>query len=194
MTAKLMIIDYYDSLIQQVDIYTEEQLGKYTEESVITFDDSDLDRSDSNEEEETPDFLDLESQNTTINQIISYNPYWKRSEYKYPKEKAKHEPSELSTNVHKFLNNIREEMIRELKKGQEEALKYYEKIKSEVKVDKLASEEEMDRKINAKLFENQIMLLVLDKNSKSTNGNSPFKLYLIVLDFYLNRHERHLLK
>ena len=194
MTAKLMIIDYYDSLIQQVDIYTEEQLGKYTEESVITFDDSDLDRSDSNEEEETPDFLDLESPNVDIFKILYYDPYLKRSEYKYPKEKAKHEQSELSTNVHTFLNNIREEMIRELKKGQEEALKNYEKIKSEVKVDKLASEEEMDRKVNAKLFENQIMLLVLDKNSESTNKNSPFKLYLIVLDFYLNRHERHLLK
>ena len=32
---KLIIIDYYDSLIRQVDIYTEEQLEKYPREKVI---------------------------------------------------------------------------------------------------------------------------------------------------------------
>lgn len=196
---KLIIIDYYDLLIRNVDIYTEEQLKKYTDENVIEIvsDDLVLDKYSEKYEnnEENPIIMDFESPNANIYDLIDKVPYWRQSIYKYPKEseKAKNEPPPLLSNVHKFLNNMRDEMIDELKKGQEAALKNYEKIKNEIKVDKLASEEEFDRSVVSRLFEKQFMFLLLDNKYESKN-NSPFKLYLIVLDFYLNKHEKEILR
>lgn len=252
---KLMIVNYYDSLIQQVDIYTEEQLAKYTDESVFekkkkeayNFDDtdsssdngyhyykqigkipyeireymkslppeefSDFDSDEYEEEEEDddddedvkeekneeirPDCFDLETVQKLfgLEPSVFLDPYsTKKNKYKYSKEKAKHEPPPLSSNVRKFLNNMRDELIGELKKGQEEAIKNYDKIKSELKVNKQANEEEFDRSIASRLFENKFMFLLIDNDSECKNQSSPFKMYLIVMDFYLNKHERKLLK
>ena len=247
---KLMIVNYYDSLIKQVDIYTEEQLAEQPEQKVFEkkkheyyFDEdsssddgfphyykqigkipyemreylkslppeefSDLDSDESEEEEEDyeedevkseetqPAFLDLESIPNVLEleESVFTNPYMtKKNKYRYPKEKAKHEPPPISSNVRKFLNKMRDELIGEIKKAQEEAIKNYEKIKSELKVNKTASEEEFDRSVATRLFENKSMFLLIDHDSDCKNQSSPFKMYLIVLDFYLNKHERQLLK
>lgn len=194
---KLLIIDYYDSLIQQVDIYTEEQLAKYTDgqpvvnkliyKVIIT------ESKNSDREEEIHYCLDLESPSQNFNKIVDSDPFWEHSKYNYSKVNAKQDETEpLSIDV---LNKMRDELIDELKKGQHEALKYYETIKNELKIDKMASDEEIDRNVMARLFEKQFMFLYLDnKKYNYRNWNSPFKLYLVVLDFYLNKHERQLLK
>lgn len=211
---KLIIIDYYDSLIRQVDIYTEEQLEKYSDESVID-DVTENNESDvremildhyrdvdfryiSDSDEENSDGLVFMPQNTpkqTILESAFDDPYLKQSKFKYPKEKAKYEPPPSTANVHQFLNQMRDELIAEIKKGQEAALNYFETIKADLKVDQLESDEEIDQNLMAKLFETQFMFLILDTDDCEIKiRNSPFKLYLIVLDFYLNEQERELFK
>lgn len=187
---KLIIIDYYDSLINQVDIYTEEQLAKHTDSDVVTEAISKEDSFNTNSSyktEENPDDLDLESSNANLKKIVNYQPYSKEVKYTYPEEKAKHEPPPPPmTNVHQFLNKMREEMIGQIKRYQEKSLKYYETIKNELKVQKLESEEE----ILGRLFEREFSFLILEKTSHcKANKNSPFNMYLIVLDFYVNKHE-----
>ena len=200
-----MIIDYFDSLVQQVDIYTEEELEKYTDKSVVTKipddDHSSSDDEESNDEvgNEEKSLLNLfdswESiKNAYENQTYDEDPYMNEREYEYSGVETKHEPPSVSSNVRQFLNNMRDEMINEIRKGEEEALKNYKNIKSELKIDKLASDEEIDRDVATRLFENKSMFLLLDINSKSKNKDSPFKLYLFVVDFYLNKQERKLLK
>ena len=200
-----MIIDYFDSLVQQVDIYTEEELEKYTDQSVVTKIPDD-DQSPSDEEESNDEVGNKEKsllnlfdswesiKNAYENQTYDEDPYMNEREYEYSGVETKHEPPSVSSNVRQFLNNMRDEMINEIRKGEEEALKNYKNIKSELKIDKLASDEEIDRDVATRLFENKSMFLLLDINSKSKNKDSPFKLYLFVVDFYLNKQERKLLK
>ena len=201
-----MIIDYFDSLVQQVDIYTEEELEKYTDQSVVTKipddDQSPSDEEESNDEvgNEEKSLLNLFDSWESIKsayenrKYVGEDPYTNEREYEYSEIVAKHEPPSISSNVRQFLNNMRDEMINEIRKGEEEALKNYKTIKSELKIDKLASDEEIDRDVATRLFENKSMFLLLDINSKSKNKDSPFKLYLFVVDFYLNKQERKLLK
>lgn len=202
---KLMIIDYYDSLIQQVDIHTEEQLSKYTENSVVGeiekhsyeiyqfmkilpffhSDNSDLYDTDNDQLEylHSQAEFDFEISGANINKLAFSDPYAKLANYTYLE--GKHEPPLLSTNVHQFLNKMRDELLGELKRGQEEALKHYDKIKNEIKVDKL--DEEIDRNRSSRLFENEYMFLILDGKSEHQKGCLPFKMYLIVLDFYVDK-------
>ena len=200
-----MIIDYFDSLVQQVDIYTEEELEKYTDQSVVTKIPDD-DQSPSDEEESNDEVGNKEKsllnlfdswesiKNAYENQTYDEDPYMNEREYEYSGVETKHEPPSVSSNVRQFLNNMRDEMINEIRKGEEEALKNYKTIKSELKIDKLASDEEIDRDVATRLFENKSMFLLLDINSNSENNDSLFKLYLFVVDFYLNKHQRKLLK
>lgn len=117
---KLKLIEYYDSLIRQVDIYTEEQLAKYTSNENIV---------------ELHGELDL-------------------------------------------FNRKRDELIDELRKHQKEEL--------------------IERKWRLK-ESNKFMLLFLSLKPKPycdkwANKRSPFKLFLLVLDFSLNTHEQELLR
>lgn len=173
MHPKLMIIDYYESLIRHVDIYTEERLSKDLE--------SDSDSSDSDDEKSQ----EFESSSNFF--LTNRDPYSNESWFNHSKEKA--------TDVHKYLNNKRDKLISEIKRGQEEALKNYEKIKSELIVGKPAiNDEEIDRNVATRLFDNEFMFLILDKDSNCQKQDSPFKLYLIVLDFYVNKNERQFIE
>ena len=125
--SKLIIIDHYDSLRNQVDIYTEEQLAKFTDEDVITeafsyesaedvvtkeilAESAVREVSDDLGEKisknpTNPDSFDYESPDVDIHKIINYDPYSK-SKYKYASKTVKNEPPPPSTNVHQFLNKI----------------------------------------------------------------------------------------
>lgn len=259
---KLMIIDYYDSLIQQVDIHTEEQLAKYTPNDFMKFeslgnkvfcnhgktnvvdadeeteteteteeddddvedqkDDEDEDSDDEEEWEVSSDEESDEEENETGEQacrvlleksayshldvdsiedplrldeeIVFSSPY-EKGDYKYYGKREKEEYIPRSGNVHKFLNKSRDQLIDVLKKAQKEALENYELIKNELKWDKSASEEEDREDLKARLFQNKSLLLFSQNaNSYIPNRNSPFKLFLFVIDFYLNKYEREVLR
>ena len=167
-----------------------------SEDSMET-NDSDWDDSSTTENsdsgEEIRDFLDLEVASVSD---LKLDQYSKQKYYSSPKQKCKYEPSSQWTNksIQKYINKMRDKLIGEIKKGQEAALKNYDKIKNELKVDKSASDEEIDRNVASRLFENQFMFLLLDMKSKFKNRNTVFELYLVRLDFYLNKRERQQLK
>lgn len=228
-----IIMDYYDSLIRQVDIYTEEELEKYIDENeslVNKYPDNNND-DDSSSDEEKGNYIDNKGYNedsylklfdssdeSIINAFendlyVDEDPYLKHRKYKYPlprlssptdddddddkfpgEKKAKYEPLPKSSKVCQFLNNMRDKMISEIQNCQKEAFKNYTRIKSELKADKSASDEEIDRTVATRLFKNKFMFLVKNRKLNSKKKWSPFNLYLFVVDFYLNKHERKLLK
>ena len=90
------------------------------------------------------------------------------------------------------MNNMRDKLINEIKKFQEEALNNYDKIKEELAITgKLANDKEIDQNLMSRLFEKQFMFFILDERK---NNNSVFKMYLVVLDFFLNNNELNFLK
>ena len=92
--------------------------------------------------------------------------------------------NEITVNMHDYFNQARDEMLAELNKGQEEAIKRYEVIRKELNRDI-----EDEDKLMAQLFANKFYLLV--------EIPRPFVSelqHLVVLDFYPKRGGNDLIR
>lgn len=180
---KLIIVDYYDSLIQLVDIYTEEKFRIYSNEYLIVI------REEEKEEEhkfkrlnENFASLSLEKMNNEfLPDTVKRKPL---SEYAIKINFPQKTPFEMK--AQDYLNFMRDELINQIEKVKKETLDYYETIKDELKdVEKLREEN-----LKRKLFANRFAFLFL----RPYSNLNPFTLNLVISDFYLNESQLEISK
>jgi hypothetical protein len=177
-SPKLLIVDYYDSLISDINIYTEQLLEKYTENDLLpneiksdewliklpTYRDSDF---------ENKEFFEIESM---------FDPY--KEHYRFEKKQTNVTPE--STKVRDYLNLVRSKSIEEINKVKEENLSRYDlnKDKYKYKRDELTTGiiEDMKRELFKDRYCFQIRIDRLFLKSVSI----PFQLLTIVTDFYID--------
>lgn len=187
---------YFDLLRSQIDIYTEEMLDEYTDKDqhVIKFDKREFERakkkafSTNNNEYETVDLNSVES----ISQLDPYSKYlfWHKIDlFVWNDENLEHpNPEQETINVHEYINKKRQDIMNKLENARNEALEYYETIKNDFRTDMSANE--LESLLFAKKF---YFTIAINKNYEKKIGKSPFQLYLVQLDFYLNFEERDIL-
>lgn len=181
---KLVISQYFDSLIRQVDIYTEETLQLYTDADVFEIEPSRGETSKQPDHTITPYSL-------CDHNSIDFGPQllWKRildsHKLDLNDNLTRFGPEPINKRI--YVNQMRDQLIKELEKGQSEAFEYYETIKNEI--DKSMSQED----IESIVFANNYYFIIIRKIYYPQVVN-PFKMHLVKLDFYLNCRERDLLK
>lgn len=194
---KKILHEYFDFLRRQIDIYSEEMLDEYTDKDqhAIKFDRREFERvknkafSTNNKDYETIDLNSVES----ISQLDPYSKYlfWHKEDlFVWNDENLDPNPNpeQETINFHEYANKKRQEIMNELENAKNDALKYYETIKSDFNTD--MSSNEMESILFAKKF---YFTIALNKNCEKMAGKSPFQLYLVQLDFYLNFEERNIL-
>lgn len=184
---KLTIIDYYDSLVQRVDVFTEERLEIYSNDHLIEI--KDVEKDEISEDLKAFDLdtaTDLLSEKT---EKIVFSPDLVKDKPLSDFAVKPNWPKKLpfSMGAQDYLNFMRDEMIKQIKIAEKDTLDYYETIRDELRKNvKIADEKELKRKLFAKrsafLFSN-----------RHSNLN-PFSLYLVIFDFYLDIHQEALLK
>ena len=164
-----LIIDYYDSLINKIDIYTEQVLEAQSASELVF-----------NDPYFNPPQSQLTSQNVTIqNKIKQFceieTLYSGKSNITLNNEVKT--DLELST-VHYYVNKMREEMINELNRLKDETMTNYQRLKQSGQ--KLNYEDEST--ILSVLFAQKFPFLVY----QNSLANKDFKIFLVVLDFYIS--------
>lgn len=176
--TKNFILDYYETLINRVYSYTEDLLNNCKDGQLVTV--------PSYEIHPNNDYKNAENYG-----IESYlDPY--KEEYKLEKLSS---PPE-TTKTRDYLNSIRSEAIQELRGAQEANIDEFEKNKSEYTLDPNQMNATQIDELRGKLFGNKFcFLLKIDKliGFNRLENKSLFKLYVIVLDFYLNQFDLELL-
>lgn len=189
--AKQVLVDYYDSLIRQIDIYTEELLENYSEDDVIQ-ESSDGDETSSqvsrlaaHYEIRPSSFIDSYG----ISSFVDSNSH----EFNYDwTRRLRARPGR--TKIVDYLNSIRDEMIDALQKAQTHN---YECLRSNKNAFKINETEEEEEEIKRKIFANKFCFLlkideviILANNfPKIAQNMSIFKYYLFVVDFYMSRED-----
>lgn len=203
------IASYFDWLIRHVDIYTEQTLEKYTESDVFEFklDHHLIERMSKHvvhDEEPGNSTSSLSSSSTSMiehavatgNLEHMWTVHFIEDNYSDYESNFLVEFKEAHAyNVREHLNSARKELIDELNKGKEQARALYESIKHELKIEHsdLHDEDEKRQHLFARLFANKFHFIINTEQHDKSAYNSPFKLYLVELDFYLNKNERDIL-
>lgn len=95
--------------------------------------------------------------------------------------------------MYDFLNETRDKMLAKVNEAQGAAFKRYEQIKDQIKIsiDGIKSQEDREEEIKRKVFANKFIFLIrVDKiHENSLDNRSPFKLYLVELDYYMDKYE-----
>ena len=182
-SPKMLIVDYYDSLINRIDIYTEELLEEYSEDDVLPKE---------NEPSESPWCGDYK-------EVID-NPY--KIDYNgiLNTENQMNDVIPGSTKVHDYLNRVRSKAIEEIGKVRDENLSRYELNKEKFKYssrDELTEEkiEEMRRELFKESF---CFLLRIDRLKNNVNfsqySDCLFKLHTVVTDCYFDSNDQEIIR
>lgn len=176
---KLIISQHFDSLISQVDVYTEETLKNCTDAVDFKFKPY-----ESYKESEKLADVDFDSSD-----MESYD----RQEEYFKKCLRRNENVDVGDNLNRlgqepiktliYVNKMRDELLKELEKGQKEAFEYYETVRD--KINKDMSQEE----IESIVFANNYYFILTHLGYQN-----PFKMHLVKLNFYLNSREIELLR
>lgn len=188
---KLFILNYYESLINQIDIFTEEQL------------DCGADNQKLNSKNPEYDSCQDENENSNLeNQSIVGSSYFVKYD---DHSNERHDMNDLSQimwtderTLTNCLNLARNEIINEVKIlleetvkcNQENLKKYREVIEDEEKIRELVFGHQFG-------FILRIDELLIEKKNDQADlivNPSPFRFYLFILDFYLRPQEIELLK
>ena len=167
-SPKLLIVDYYDDLIRDIDIYTEEQLAKYSQDDLLPIE-SNPEYPSSVEIEGLKDPYKIEYKNESE---INVTPGW--------------------TKIIDYLNLVRSKAIEEINKAKEENLERYELNKSKYKYDRNNMSDENLEEMKRELFKEKFCFLI--RFEKFESESTKFELVTVVTDFYLDHNERHLIK
>lgn len=190
---KLLIADYYDSLIRQIDIYTEQLLLLHSDEDVFEINPSESQEPTSSKTHHLLidfDSFDINSYEFNSNSILkemSKHPYYDDLEDNDNLNQSEQEPVKVTS----YVNQIRSQLINELNEAQTRTLKYYETIKDEIH-NKNMSRDEIESRLFAKDYYFTVTLNNVNEEDFHDFG-SPFKMHLVKLDFYLNSRERDIL-
>lgn len=193
--SKILALQYYDSLIRQVDIHAEELLEKFGENQLLEQYSSSPIVADSSELncliEPYRIRLKIFEESYGVNSY--HDPYI--DEYRYKSDSVVSTSSAASANdestvkVCDYVNRIREELIFELKSLQSETLSRCDVIRSELDAVDRNSPDCLE-KLKMKIFSQKFAfiqrideIMVSTSSSKKFIPNpTPFKLYLFVVD------------
>ena len=126
LNPSILIIDYYDSLINKVDIFTEQVLEEHSPSELVF--------NDENSNKPKPQLTSQIVIPNKIDHILTYSndetsisdPYYQK--YNITLDNEVKVNYELST-IHYYVNKMREEMIEELNKLKDETMGNYQRLK-----------------------------------------------------------------
>ena len=176
-TPALVISDYYDSLISQLDIYTEEKINNIKLNGL-------------------PNILLVENPNKNVKTNIETtygvesvnNPY---ESQKYTIDRAKIPETEVKdkSEAEEYINNMRQKAIDEIRKVEEKSFKLYKANKDKFKIDREEQTEEKLEELKSQLLSTLFCFLVKKEPiKKSKNGIESYRIFnlqTIITDFYL---------
>ena len=213
---KLLISQYYDSLIRELDIFIEEQHAACSSDYLLEKpENADSSNDDSNRDEKVDeneniwDEVDIvscddlwgneQNQEKPTRQNIAFaDPYTNDCINCVVNSSFDEWPSK-PTRVHEYLDRVRENLISKVNEAQKEAFQRFESIKDSFKIVKSLGETDRIEQLNEKSLVNMsIFSVVLDPKTNedetsTASANSSFKM-LIVTDFYLNKNVLDALK
>jgi hypothetical protein len=158
---KLIIMSYYEHLRTQVDIYAEKLLSTCDPEGLIR-------------------------EETSVSNPYRFGNYVSNGVYTNWTHMAGvdlSEPIHNSRKVVDFVHESRMRAIEELKKAEQETLRYYETIKADasMKRNQDLSDKEMAEKWRSQIFAKKFCFLI--------ELDHPTKLLTLVADYYLNQNQ-----
>lgn len=199
--VKLIILDYYDSIIRDIDIYAEKKLEKCNETDMV-----EIENNTNSEQTDVEVIQSSYATNTNTNdaesdsEIENYGleNYLDSYMEKYNYEVV-NQPKSIQSRIKAsdYINELRDEMIDELKKAQKNALIYYESIKSNVNIKSISDLQERNERVRELVLTKQSAFIIrIDKKQADFRPakKSRFKLYLVLIDFYLKSNEQDLLR
>lgn len=177
----LLITDYYDELITDVDVYTEELLEKYKRDDLMPQEPEPYEHVARNPWSKDDDFYGVDAYN---------DPYsWK---YKYDAASDLKVTPGL-TKVHDYLTMLRERVIEVLKNAQQFNLDWFRDNKSKIHIERDNMSKENIELLKSQLFEKKFcFVLKIDKFKTMFNtvdNKCLYRLYTIVCDFYLSYNQ-----
>lgn len=203
---KVAIMNSYDNLVRQVDIFTEEKLAE------ITGHEEDLIEDVQTRLIEVVGDAKCCGKNTSAasdpynicwNEMCEVNPWPDREEEILNaancKEEYNHEANVYKTTdgtaankitKRDYINRCRDELLAALEKFQLKAMKHYQAQKSQLNLDESMSLEQ----VKSRVFSNECMFLMIGKHQDEENNKTYYNLYLVVLDFYLNEQHQSVLR
>lgn len=204
---KRIVLRHFDSLINRIDIHTEEQLEKFRKSKLLGnplsfYYKPDTDQRPDEEKNET--YCVDPSENSTFGVEFCTDPYapW----YKYDQH-ASRWITPNSIRVRDYLNATRDELIEKLRIAQSEILKRYETIKNNLEFDECDDPndecddnqtiEAVKSKIFSDLFVGLFRIDIVQTSWQDygcVKNPLPFKMFLLILDFYLKPDEQYLLR
>lgn len=194
----LIISNYFDSLIRQIDIYTEETLIKHGKDVLFQRDKDDLSFSQQGHRDinvrianDVVDFETLEDINQLDSSKIFASIFENCKMYFHSNYFDRQPPCQPSMSAEDYINQKREELIEKLEKAQKTAFDYYKTIKN----NKLKSYKNMStEEIKSELFANNYYVIFCMKKESKREWETPFRLHLVKLDFYLTSKEYGILR
>lgn len=201
---KLLILNYYESLINQIDLSTEEELDRFAKNDQLLQLDKMENQSISNFQDKTLVYSNNDD-NTKIYSISCEKCTKEIDNYKDPYLDVNNEiiieefPFARLANLtlNDYLNSVRQEMLIELNRCQSENLEHYETIRNNLNGldDELVRKSVFETKFCFIHRFNEIVITPLTHNMPILESNpSPFKMYLFVVDFYLSQQELEILR
>ena len=167
-SPKIEIINYFDNLINRLDIETDQCLEKYNNEQVLG---------------EVECFRTERKVRNRYNFRLSFF-------YTYKLTRSKNEINENwpeSTKVVDYLNQVRMRTIEELRKAQEESLEYYKCNRSNFKPN-----DQLNDDFQSQLFKEKFYFQLLFKPLKGEE--SIYNFYTFCLDFYMPQSDINVLE
>ena len=164
-SPKIEIINHFDQLINRVDIDIEESIEKYNDQQLL----SELLESSENNRKHFKTDID----HFTLRFFQTFDPSKHQSLDSWPE----------STKVVDYLKQTRMKTIDELKKAQEETLKYYSDNSTRFKSE-LTNEKTIDE-LKSELYAEKYYFQVHLKQSKKRLW--PFNVFTFVTDFYMSQ-------
>lgn len=195
---KFHILNYYDSLVNQIDIYTEEELDRTISDDRFNF--NTIHNNEpilkTNFGQNKPAAYLMKNYENEIETQFSDYSYEEISDHEIIHSEPTISSDDLS--VRDYLNSVRQAMLLELNSSQIENLKHYEKFKTDLNKD--FGQERVREHVFASRFCFIIrfdQVLIDNQTHQSSNyvdNPSPFKLYLFLVDFYMTTKELELLR
>ena len=192
MNPKLIISNFFDSLVNLIDIYTEEQLDKLNKKTAqMIFPIEEYSKKKPIIKPWEEEFI----KNYEINYF--QDPY--STEYDFSQKPSRKIPHG-SVKVNDFLNQTRDELLAEVNSAQVEAFKRCDELRDQLRLiskDETKTQEEREEDIKRKVFANEFIGLVhIDQifGISSEKNFLAFKLNLVKLDYYMSQDEQLLFR
>jgi hypothetical protein len=119
-------------------------------------------------------------------------------EYTYANKNIIHEKEAIvpgQTKIHDYINQVRQNQVAALRAAQKDNLDAYELEKHKYAIDRTAMNAEKLEELKANLFANKFaFLLEINQFDGNKTNKCLYKMYTIVLDFYLSESDLSILK